>query len=196
MKKYRQNADWCESDHPRDGDGKFTDKQAKFDKQQAEKDKIASKFEEKDDKAGVHRQKMSPAEKIASVKIDFWKDNILPELNDGDLVKIGVATNKPVLLKKSIIDRNAHEHPDLTQKDFETIIAQALYAPSEIFRANEKKPYYHFAKVIEVNSKGKPEIGLALLDVDDSKDYFEVVHAHFVSSSGYQRALNKTNKKD
>lgn len=139
-------------------------------------------------------KKMTPAEKIASVHIDFDRDNILPELNEEDLKKIGAKKNKPVLLKKNIIDRNASRHPDITEDDIQRIIANALYNPSEIFQANANKPYYHFAKVVNVNSKGKSEIGLALLDVDENKDNFEVVHAHFVNMSGLQRVKN--NKKD
>lgn len=135
--------------------------------------------------------KMTPDEKIASVHIDFSKDNILPELNESELEKVGVKDNKPILLKKSVIERNRTEHSDLTNEDFEQIVANALYAPSEVFPANKEKPYYHFAKVIEVNSKGKPEIGLALLDVDERKDNFEIVHAHFVRSSSYETMKRK-----
>jgi hypothetical protein len=108
------------------------------------------------------------------------------------LGKIGLKQNKPVLLKKSVIDRNRTEHSDLTDEDFQNVIANALYSPSEIFKANREKPYYHFAKVIEVNSKGKPEIGLALLDVDDVKDNFEVVHAHLVRERSFNLAKKKT----
>ena len=105
---------------------------------------------------------------------------------------LGSEVNKRILLKKSIIDRNAAEHQDLTDNDFENIIKNALYSPSEIFKANSEKPYFHFAKVIEVNSKGKPEIGLALLDVDEKKDNFEVVHAHLVRERSFNLAKKKT----
>lgn len=137
---------------------------------------------------------MTPAEKIASVHIDFDRDNILPELNEKDLSKIGVSSNKPVLLKKEIIDRNSIQHSDLTNEDFQTIISHALYAPSEIFLANDTKPYYHFAKVIEVTSKIKPKMGLVLLDVDEKKDDFEIVHAHFMEIPRFDKKREK--KKD
>lgn len=90
-----------------------------------------------------------------------------------------------------MIDRNREVHSDLTNDDFQKIVANALYVPSEIFSANKDKPYYHFAKVIEVNSKGKPEIGLALLDVDDKKDNFEIVHAHFIEVPRFNRMTEK-----
>lgn len=159
-----------EKKHPRDSDGKFTDKNGG-----------EQGYNSKDDLGAIKsaKKKMTPAQKIASVHIDFTKDNLLPELNEEDLQKVGSKINKPVLLKKSIIDRNAEEHSDLTDEDFQSIISNALYSPSEVFSANAEKPYYHFAKVIEINSKGKPEIGLALLDVDENKDNFEIVHAQF-----------------
>lgn len=165
-----------EEEHPRDGEGKFTYKELQELSAEQLKEKILNEQVKK---------KMTPAEKIASVHIDFDRDNILPELNDEDLQKVGSKVNKPVLIKKNIIDRNAHEHSDLTDSDFENIIKNALYSPSEVFPAHKEKPYYHFAKVIEVNSKGKPEIGLALLDIDETKDNFELVHAHFVRQRSY-----------
>ena len=173
-----------ESKHPRDNDGKFTDSsgEGKIYPQNTKYSEIITVSKHK---------KMTPAEKIASVHIDFTKDNFLPELNEEDLEKVGSKVNKPVLLKKNIIDRNRIEHSDLTDDDFQNIIANALYAPSEIFSANKDKPYYHFAKVIEVNSKGKPEIGLALLDVDENKENFEIVHAHFMEVPRFNRLKEK-----
>ena len=136
-------------------------------------------------------KKLTPAEKIASVHIDFDRDNLLPELNESELEKIGKKDSKPVLLKKNVIDRNRTRHDDLTDSDFEQIIAKALYSPSEVFPANKEKPYFHFAKIIEVNSKGKPEIGLVLLDVDDHKDNFEIVHAQFIRQRSYKAIKKK-----
>ena len=167
------NSEWDESKHNRDEMGRFAEK------------------EREETKSLSMNVKMTPEEKIASIHIDFSKDNILPELNESELEKVGAKTNKSILLKKSVIDRNRAEHSDITDNDFEQIVAKALYAPSEVFPANKDKPYYHFAKVVEVNSKGKPEIGLALLDVDDTKDNFEVVHAHFVGTKAFEREKKK-----
>lgn len=198
-----------ESKHPRADDGKFTDGNGRYSDGVNDRIKWAKengielplnadgsvddlKLQEIYDS----KKKMTPAEKIASVHIDFTRDNILPELNEEDLTKIGAKENKPVLLKKNVIDRNAIEHADLTENDFESILKNALYAPSEIFSANAEKPYFHFAKVIEINSKGKPEIGLALLDVDDKKENFEIVHAHFMEIPRFNKMQKKRNKKD
>lgn len=206
--------DWNENEHPRDKIGQFTDKEnGNRVKTQLPINVCAAAgitlpsdvtaeraWEILKEKTGLtpdkvkeelNKKEESPQEKINSIKIRFDQDNILPELNKKELVKIGLNENKKILLKKNIIDRNFVEHSDLSKEDFQNIITKALYIPSEVFPANKNKPYYHFAKVIEINSKGKPEIGLALLDVDNKKEYFEIVHAHFVSSAGLKRYQNK-----
>lgn len=180
-----------ESKHPRADDGKFTDGNGGTKSEKLKEAEQVYNSEPTSAPTEQSKKKMTPAEKIASVHIDFTNDNILPELNDEDLEKVGSKVNKPVLLKKNVIDKNNEDHSDLTDSDFESIIANALYSPSEIFSANKEKPYYHFAKVIEINSKGKPEIGLALLDVDENKDNFEIVHAHFARPRSYKAMKNK-----
>lgn len=136
------------------------------------------------------KKKMTPAEKIASVHIDFDKDNILPELNDEDLEKVGSKVNKPVLLKKGVIDRNAKRHID-AMPDTELILKNALYAPSEVFKGNKDKPYYTFVKAMKIsNRNGLDEYGIVLLDVDEKKDDFEIVHWHWVNEDN----INKLKK--
>ena len=132
-------SEFNEQDHPRDSEGKFTnrnDRSNVLDNMSATELSKALRRE-------LPQKKMTPEEKIASVHIDFDRDNILPELNEEDLAKIGAEKNKHVLLKKSVIDRNRVEHSDLTDTDFELILANALYVPSEVFPANKEKPYYH-----------------------------------------------------
>lgn len=139
----------------------------------------------------MNKQPMTAEEKIKSVHIDLDKDNILPELNYDEVKKIGVAKSKLVLLKKDIIDRNFLRHNDLTEEDFVKIISNALYSPSEVFSANPQKPYFHFAKIMGLTSKGRTKYGLTLLDVEESNEMFEIVHVYYVDAKGYDRAKNK-----
>ena len=39
-------------------------------------------------------------------------------------------------------------------------------------------------------------MGLVLLDIDKSKEHFEVGHAYFVDGKGFEKAKMKTSKKD
>lgn len=127
------------------------------------------------------QKKMTPAEKIASVHIDFDRDNVLPELNEEDLQKIGIDGNKSVLIKKSIIDRNMFYHKD-AMMDTDKIIGETLYNPSEIFPGKSDKDYFTFIKPLRLSIRnGKDEYGVVLLDVTESNKNFEVVHWHWIN---------------
>lgn len=206
-----------ESQHPRDGDGKFTDGggSSRESYTQSVNDRIKwakengvdlplntdgsvddLKLQELYEK-GKDRKKMTPAEKIASVHIDFDKDNFLPELDEDTLIKLGATSNKRVLLKASSIKRNLGKHIDVSEKVMQDIIAEALYNPIDVFPANPKNSnYYHLASFIEIQGKDGLKMGLVLLDIDKSKENFEIGHAYFVDGAGFRKAENKVQKKD
>lgn len=110
--------------------------------------------------------------KIDSVKIDFTKDNTLPGLNKEDLETLG-ASYKPVLLKKSVIEKNEKDHSDIKREDYAQIIGQFLYKPEEIFPGNAEKPYFNF-----VSRVGEDKSTITLLEVAETKDNFEIVNWH------------------
>jgi hypothetical protein len=162
MSEFQAANEWREEDHPRGKDGKFGQ---------------GGGDNEKDRKADVE-------EKISKIKIDFTKDNILPELNAGDLEELGVKS-KPVLLKKTVIDRNLSQHPDVEVEDYEMMIGKALYDADAILPGNAEKPYYNFIARVsgEKNS-------VVLLEVADNKDNFEIVHFHWAKNK-QRRTLEK-----
>ena len=132
-------------------------------------------------------KQMTPAEKIASVHIDFDRDNILPEFNEAILNKLGTTQNKKVLLKGATIKRNLGKHIDVTQDIMQDIIMQALYDPIDVFPANPNNAnYYHMASFVEVPDKNGLKMGLVLLDIGKSKEHFEVGHAYFVDGKGFE----------
>lgn len=140
---------------------------------------------------------MAPAEKIASVHIDFNRDNVLPELNEDTLEKMGATKSKSVLLKSSIIKRNLDKHTDVTPQAMQDIIVEALYHPIDVFPANPNKSnYYHMAAFVEIKAKDGLKMGLVLLDVDVAKENFEIGHAYFVDSKGFTKAKSKVKEKD
>ena len=117
---------------------------------------------------------MTTAEKIASVHIDFNKDNILPELDDASLKQMGVSESKPVLVKASSIARNRVKHGDIDPKDVDD--------PDYIVQGkNPNKPYFSFLKKIRVSEKsGNIDYGTVLLDISAENKNFELVHWHWV----------------
>ena len=152
---------------------------------------------EKGKSESSENKKMTPAEKIASVHIDFDRDNILPELDENVLDKLGTTQGKQVLLKGASIKRNLGKHIDVTEEVMQSIISQALYDPIDVFPANPNNPnYYHMAAFVEIPDKNGLKMGLVLLDIDKSKEHFEVGHAYFVDGKGYEKTKMKTQKKD
>lgn len=130
----------------------------------------------------VYKEKET-SKKIASVKIEVGKDNVLPELNEKELKEMGLTENKPVLVKKSSIERNMSEHADVKPEDFDFMIGNTLYAPDKIVKGkNPDRSYYSFAKRLKISVRNnRPLYGIVLLDVDKTKDNFEVVHWHWVN---------------
>ena len=155
--------EWDESKHPRAENGQFGN--------------------------GNGNKKVNTEEKIRKVKIDFSKDNILPELNEEDVEELGVKS-KPVLLKKSIIDRNLSQHPEVSKDDYEMLTATALYNADAIIPGNAEKPYYNF--IARVSDK---KSSVVLLEVADNKDNFEIVHLHWAKDKQRRTLERKGNKK-
>lgn len=185
-----------ESKHPRDDGGKFSSSDGAggtHEATEAEKRKLS----EAGISTGSGKKKMTPAEKIASVHIDFTKDNILPELNEDTLNKLGVKSNKQVLLKATSIKRNLGKHLDVSEEVMQDIIREALYNPIDVFPANPNNPnYYHLASFVEIQEKDGLKMGLVLLDIDNNKEYFDIGHAYFVDGQGFYNSKKKAQKKD
>lgn len=85
----------------------------------------------------------------------------------------------------------------LTKTAAQNIIVETLYNPIDIFPANPDNPnYYHLASFVEVEDKDGLKMGLVLLDIDISKDYFEIGHVYYVNGEGFEKSQNKAKKKD
>ena len=90
------------------------------------------------------KREMTPAEKIASVHIKAGENNVLPELNEKNLSEIGVHTNKPVLIKSQIYERNIMKHDDVDPKEIDYIIGHALYDENNrVVRGKNKSGNYY-----------------------------------------------------
>jgi len=148
---------WKEEDHPRDEGGQFgpgggSGGEAKTTSQE-------------------EKQK-----KIDSVKIDFDQDNTLPGLNAEDLERLG-KEDKPVLLKKGIIDKNLSHHPDVSKEDYARIVGQSLYTPDGIFPGDPKEPRFNFVSRI-----GPDKSTITLLEMAETKGAYEIINLHWVNN--------------
>jgi hypothetical protein len=106
------------------------------------------------------------------IDIDFNRDNILPKLNKKDLDLIGKKVNKDVIYKKSTIDRNELAHPELSRSEYNKAIKKSLYERKFILTPQKDRLNYHNF-VVKLDNKHYSSV---VLDTDDVKHFFEIVH--------------------
>jgi hypothetical protein len=129
--------------------------------------------------------------KIDSVKIDFSRDNKLPGLNAEDLAKMGGKADKPLLLKKQTLEKNARDHPDIQQGEYARIIGTTVYRPDEILPAHDTEPRFNFFK--RVGSQGTRNV--VCVEVAESKDNYEIINWHRLSKESYQQKVRATGRR-
>ena len=131
--------------------------------------------EKGDDKSkSVKTSEAEKQKKIASVKIVFGEDNVLPGLNSEDLEELG-KENKPVLFKKSVIEKNKKHHPELSEDDYNIIVGQSLYNHDGIFPGHETEPRFNFVSRTGINKNA-----LTLVEMAETKDSFEIINLHWI----------------
>ena len=152
--------EWKESEHDRDENGRFTG----------------------NGRSGKNNNE-EIQEKIDSLNsIDFSKDNKLPNLNQDTLEQYWFE-DKPVLLKKNIVEKNKLNHPDITDDMAREIIGNSLYKPEAILKANKDKPAYHNFITRLKDDKNS----IVLLELSDEKENYEIVNYHYISDDGVDR---------
>ena len=116
--------------------------------------------------------------KIDSLKnIDFSKDNTLPNLNKDTLEQYGFE-DKPVLLKKEVIDKNKRDHSDIDEALSKRIIGNGLYRPEAILKGNKDKPdYYNFISRTDDNHSD-----IVLVELSDKKENYEIINYHIIKN--------------
>jgi hypothetical protein len=134
--------------------------------------------------AGQRTGAAEKQKKIASVKIDFGKDNLLPGLNEEDLAELG-KEDKPVLLKKNVIERNFARHPEVEKDEYESLVGQALYNNSLRF-PGFKEGYVNF-----ISKMDDRENSLVLVEMAENKNDYEIVHIMKINDSNLARMQRK-----
>ncbi len=111
------------------------------------------------------------------------QDNKLPKLDKISLEKIN-STDKDIVLKRNIIERNNKQHLDLT-KDDEKNVLSALYKYDLIFQDKNKPNYFHFVQ------KNNNINYIVLLDATKDKINLEIVHYHKINDKNLEKLINK-----
>lgn len=157
--------EWKENEHERDENGRF---KGNSDSKKNNNDDIQTKIDSLN-------------------SIDFSRDNKLPNLNKDTLEQYGFE-DKPVILKKNIIEKNKTNHPDITDDMAREIIGNSLYKPEAVLKANKEKPAYHnFITRLDDDKNS-----IVLLELSEEKDNYEIVNYHYLDDYG----VRKKEKKD
>jgi len=122
-----------------------------------------------------------------SVHIGLDRDNTLPGLKKEILEKLG-KEDKPILLKKSVIDKNRVHHSEVKEEDYGFILERALYNPELTVPGHRDKPYFNFISRIEEDKSV-----VVLLDMSDKNANYEIVNLHWLKN---RQRRQKENKKD
>ena len=110
--------------------------------------------------------------------IDWTKDNILPNFPKSFLKKQGLE-DKPILLKKNIIERNKQQHPDITEEQAIRILGNSLYRTEAILKGKSKRPdYYNLITRIDNNYND-----LVTVELSNKKDNYEIVHFFIIRNT-------------
>jgi hypothetical protein len=125
--------------------------------------------------------------KIDSINIDFEKDNTLPELNSEDLEELG-KESKPVLLKKSIIERNVNAHSEVATDQYNKILGNALYNSDLRFKGKTDAHNPDYVNFVKVNPGSNQ---LVLLEMADRKENYEIVHLFELNDKRLSRLVPK-----
>ena len=166
---------------------KWLEKQATCDEQQEEKHKRDKngRFAKNggNNSAILSETDKEIEEKINQLKnIDWNKDNILPKLNKDILKQYGLK-DKPVLLKKNIIEKNKLNHPDITNDEAIRIIGNALYKTETVLKGNINKHTYHNF----ITRTDDEHSDIVLLELSDEKENYEIINYHIIRNVDRQR---------
>ncbi len=144
--------EYKENEHPRNKNGQY-------------KKKGSSEETSKDIQAKIDKLN----------NIDWNNDNTLDGLNKETLEEYGLE-DKPISLKKNIINKNKNNHEDITEEDAKIILANSLYKPELVIKANKDKLAYHNF----ITRIGKDKNTIVLLELSDEKEKYEIVNFHYI----------------
>ena len=116
------------------------------------------------------------------------KNYILPDIPAAILTKLG-KKNKPVLLKKNIIEKNKLHHPDIVIGEYNRIISTALYRPTEILQPLFKTRPDHFNFIATAWPNN-----MVVIELSESKLHHEIIGIWKANYKKVKKMRKKTNR--
>lgn len=112
----------------------------------------------------------------------------LPSLPQETLDLIG-AEQKPILLKRNILEKNLANHKELTPKLNRDVLNKALYHSDLIGQSKAKtKPTYWVA--VKLGNKN----AVVVLDLTETKTHHEIVGWRLIDKNGFERMKRQAHK--
>lgn len=149
------------------------------------KTQIVNSFEGHDGRPGQVGGSL-PRKGIPSIE-DFknpQKDYNLPDIPKKILDKLG-KEQKPVILKKNIIEKNKEHHPDLNIEDYNNILNEGIYKADVVFKTKDNDDYYNF---VHYDKDYHPQV---LIELSETKDSYEIVNFYKVDDKHLEKKLKK-----
>lgn len=115
-------------------------------------------------------------------------DFIIPNLPQNVLKNLG-KKQKPLILKKNIIEKNKNNHPEININDYNDILTKGIYQTDVIFKTKSDDEYFNF---VHYGIEKNPQV---LIELSETKDNYEIVNFYKLNDKNLQRKLNKAIKK-
>ncbi|GHU86103.1 hypothetical protein FACS1894153_2530 [Bacteroidia bacterium] len=141
---------------------------------------------EKQNKETNPQENYKQAEKILHTISDEEFENpindiTLPPLPTNTQQALGI-NDRPVLIKKNIIEKNRDTHFEITPNESREIIIEALYNPNLVGQTQPQKREHYYITVKTGNKNS-----LVVVDVFPTKDNIEVIGWRYIDEKGLER---------
>jgi len=112
----------------------------------------------------------------------------LKSISQNILSRLG-KSQKPLILKQNIVEKNKNNHSDLTIKDDVDILLSSIYEPTEIIQSlpNKKPNYFSFVKFI---NQGKQ----VQIELSEEKDNYEIIGWHYSDDKSLDRQKRRAER--
>ena len=117
------------------------------------------------------------------------RDFVLPAVPAEITAQLGVE-NKPVLLKKNIIEKNKLHHKELPLEDYNGILERGLYTPNLVLQTNPQERPNYFNFIFE----GKDKSDNVVVEIATGKDNAEVVSFYRLDKDKLDKKIKRTNR--
>ena len=106
----------------------------------------------------------------------------MPNFPKSFLKKQGLE-DKPILLKKDVINRNKQEHPDITEEQAIIILENSLYKTEVMLNGKSKRPGY-YNLITRIDDKHNY---LVTVELSNEKDNYEIVHFFIIRNKSRRK---------